>query len=79
MVREGRAQRVRNGLPEGARPDAARVFERFYRGDASRGSAGAGLGLAVVKNLCDGMGVQASAQVEDGAFQLVLEFPAPAL
>ncbi|TJW11235.1 sensor histidine kinase [Parvibacter caecicola] len=79
VVREGRALRFRNGLPEGARPDAARVFERFYRGDASRGSAGAGLGLAVVKNLCDGMGVQASAQVEDGAFQLVLEFPAPAL
>jgi signal transduction histidine kinase len=42
------------------------VFERFYRGDASRdrASGGAGLGLAIVRELVEAMGGQVG--VESG-------------
>jgi signal transduction histidine kinase len=36
--------------------DANRVFEAFYRGDASRGEDGAGLGLAVSKAIVEAHG-----------------------
>lgn len=42
----------------------AHVFERFYRGDASRdrASGGAGLGLAIVRELVNAMGGEVSAE-----------------
>lgn len=40
--------------------DAARLFERGYRGQAASGSKGAGLGLAIVRRLCDLYGWQVS-------------------
>ena len=36
--------------------DAAHVFEAFYRGDASRGDEGAGLGLAISKAIVEAHG-----------------------
>jgi signal transduction histidine kinase len=38
------------GVPQG---DLAKLFEPFFRGDASRGSPGAGLGLSLVAAIAD--------------------------
>jgi signal transduction histidine kinase len=50
------------GIPPGA---AERVFDPFWRGDASRASDGAGLGLALAKRIVESMGGEIS--VDDGA------------
>ncbi len=53
-----------------------RVFDRFYRAEPSRGSDGAGLGLALVKSIVDLHGGSASIQSEMGRGTTVrLTFP----
>jgi two-component system heavy metal sensor histidine kinase CusS len=53
-----------------------RVFDRFYRGDASRSSAGTGLGLALVKSIVDLHGGSARIESELGRETTVtLTFP----
>ena len=47
------------GIPE---QDIPRVFERFYKGEASRADSGVGLGLAIVKHLARAHGGTASAE-----------------
>jgi two-component system phosphate regulon sensor histidine kinase PhoR len=41
------------GIPE---DEQGRIFERFYRSQATRAKPGTGLGLAIVKHLCRLMG-----------------------
>jgi two-component system heavy metal sensor histidine kinase CusS len=53
-----------------------RVFDRFYRGDASRSSAGTGLGLALVKSIVDLHGGSARIESESGrGTTVILTFP----
>lgn len=54
-------------LPAG---EAPQVFERFWRGDSSRGGTGthAGLGLALCHKLVDALGGTITARVETGRF-----------
>jgi two-component system heavy metal sensor histidine kinase CusS len=53
-----------------------RVFDRFYRAESSRGSDGAGLGLALVKSIVDLHGGSANIQSEPGHGTTVkLTFP----
>ena len=53
-----------------------RVFDRFYRADSSRGSDGAGLGLALVKSIVDLHGGSAKIESEIGCGTTVtLSFP----
>ena len=49
--------------------DLPRVFERFYKGEASRSSTGVGLGLAIVKHLVRAHGgtVEVTSTPGDGA------------
>ena len=51
------------GIPE---PELTRVFERFYKGDASRADAGVGLGLAIVKHLVRAHGGTATVESPPG-------------
>jgi two-component system, OmpR family, heavy metal sensor histidine kinase CusS len=54
-----------------------RVFDRFYRAESSRGSDGAGLGLALVKSIVDLHGGSATIQSElNHGTTVVLRFPA---
>lgn len=46
--------------------DLSRVFERFYKGEASRSDAGVGLGLAIVKHLVRAHGGTASVESPPG-------------
>jgi two-component system heavy metal sensor histidine kinase CusS len=53
-----------------------RVFDRFYRADSSRSTAGAGLGLALVKSIADLHGGSAKIESEVGRGTTVtLTFP----
>ena len=58
------------GLPVGAR---GKVFERFYTGDAARG---AGLGLAIARELAERMEGRLVLRTERGSTAFTLELPA---
>jgi two-component system sensor histidine kinase MprB len=52
-----------NGIPP---EELAHVFDRFYRGAASRHEPGSGLGLAIVRQVAESHGGEASAAPADG-------------
>ncbi|HYM96845.1 MAG TPA: ATP-binding protein [Candidatus Sulfotelmatobacter sp.] len=59
--------------------DLDHVFERFYRVEKSRDSArgGAGIGLAIVKQLVEAVGGQVGAESESGITRFWFRLPAP--
>jgi signal transduction histidine kinase len=59
------------------RPDPERMFERFYRADPSRSSAGggAGLGLAISRELATAQEGGLAASLVDGTLVMRLELP----
>jgi signal transduction histidine kinase len=62
--------------------DLPRVFERFYRADHSRArsSGGAGLGLAIAKELIEAMGGTISVEsVQDEGTVFTIRLPAVSL
>jgi two-component system, OmpR family, sensor histidine kinase MprB len=66
---------VRDHGPGIAAEDVSFVFNRFYRSKAARGTAGAGLGLSIVKQIADAHGGSVSVdQAPDGGAILRLHF-----
>ena len=61
------------GIPAEALPH---IFERLYKGDASRGSRGSGLGLSIARQLalCMGGSLTAASTPGKGAV-FTLQFP----
>ena len=65
-----------NPLGPGPEPDTAHLFDRFYQSNPARGKGGAGLGLAIVRELMEQMGGQASAGTTGGRLEIWLRFAA---
>ena len=63
-----------NPLGPGPTPDPNHLFDRFYQSNPARGRGGAGLGLAIVRELMERMGGRVSAQIVDGELEIKLDF-----
>jgi signal transduction histidine kinase len=66
------------GIPDG---ECARIFDRFWRSEKSRArvAGGAGLGMAIVKQLVEGQGGNVGAEnVPAGGLRIWFTFPEPA-
>ena len=56
-------------------PDAAKVFEKYYRSPHARRQAGTGLGLYLVYNIMQTLGGQIRYEPDDAQIRFVLELP----
>jgi signal transduction histidine kinase len=67
-----------NPAPEISNEDVPLLFERFYRGEKSRSRdlGGAGIGLAIVKELVEAHGGSVGAERIDGRIRIWFELPA---
>ena len=61
-----------NPVADPAAIDADRLFERFYQADASRATAGSGLGLSVAAKLAEAQGMALSARLDGGTLTITL-------
>lgn len=63
-----------NKLLPGSRPDTEHLFDRFYQSSPARAKGGAGLGLAIVRELMERMGGRVAAQVMEEELKITLVF-----
>ena len=65
---------IENPIDSKTEINPARLFERFYTGDASRHNSGTGVGLAVVKLLTDKLGGNVSAEIKSNVLTKSINF-----
>ncbi len=65
---------VRNDSAYKLDEDMDKLFDRFYKGDKSRGSHGTGLGLSIVKGLIERMNGQVSAKINHNLLSITCTF-----
>ena len=58
-------------------PDAAQVFDKYYRAPQAQRQSGTGLGLYLVKNLVQALGGEIAYQPDAEVVRFVLTFPLP--
>lgn len=75
VTQHERAITFSNRVDPGTSIDTDRLFDRFYRADAARGTRGTGLGLAVAAKLAEAMGMSLHAQLEGDVFSITLTLP----
>ena len=78
VVQRGRHLEFRNLVAHPDSIDTNRMFARFYRADAARAGGASGLGLASVAHLCEAMGAQVSATIEENVLCIAIDFAAAA-
>jgi signal transduction histidine kinase len=80
LARDGQVATVVRNEVGSHRPDPERMFDRFYRADPSRSSAGggAGLGLAISRELATAQQGALGASLEGGALVVRLDLPSAA-
>jgi signal transduction histidine kinase len=79
VPRDGRVQVALTNTAENIRPeDIPFIFERFFRGEKSRSRehGGAGIGLAIVKELVEAHGGSVGARLEEDRVRIWFELPA---
>ena len=64
---------ISNPVENGEAIDTERIFERTYRADPSRKSGSAGLGLYIVRLLCDKISAEASASADTKSLTVTIK------
>jgi two-component system heavy metal sensor histidine kinase CusS len=70
---------IRNTGSRIAPEDAAKLFDRFWRGDEARSATGThcGLGLSLCRKIIDLLGGTLTADLREGMFTATASFPTP--
>lgn len=67
--------RIWNPIENAEEIDPEQVFERFYKADISRSKTSTGLGLSIAKEFVLRMKGKIHAEILDGKFGIIMEFP----
>lgn len=77
VEQRGNTYTFSNEVADPSSIDVDRLFDRFYKADATRGGEGGGLGLAIVSQLAQSISAPLKAEVKGNALQITITFATP--